>query len=234
MEIAAALERDIPIIPILLQGANMPREDQLPRDVTKLTRRQAIEISDTRWHHDVERLFTAIERALSRDYMLLTIEQLNQIINTPRTLQEKVNAMEVVGLRGLATPLTYRILQLEAISRPVAASQEELDDWNYVRQAALWTLGMLDKALHGDLPTTSLQSINVVRYLLSEPDENSDIKCAAVQALQVIDRPSDKSIRALYQRGLKDTDLAVRKLCQQGLRGVTIPLPTPQGLTNPT
>lgn len=231
LEISAALERNIPIIPVLFQGTTMPNADHLPRDIKRLTRRQAIEFSDTRWPHDVERLINAIDRALTRDYMQLTIEQLNQIIATPRRLQEKVDAMEAVGLRGLATPLTYRLLQLEAISRPNAISQQELDDphymddRNYIRQAALWTLGMLDKALNSNLPSTSLQSIHVIRYILSDPEENSDVKLAAVQALQVINRPADEFIRALFQRGLKDKDTALRRLCQEGLRGVTIPVP---------
>ena len=39
IEIATALKRDIPIIPILLDGATIPRAQDLPRDLEGLVRR---------------------------------------------------------------------------------------------------------------------------------------------------------------------------------------------------
>ena len=36
VEIAAALQRDIPVIPILLEGTKVPRADQLPDDLQEL------------------------------------------------------------------------------------------------------------------------------------------------------------------------------------------------------
>jgi hypothetical protein len=65
-EIAIALERDIPIIPVRVQGAAMPQADQLPPALALLARRQALELSDTRWSYDVERLIAAIEEAAPR------------------------------------------------------------------------------------------------------------------------------------------------------------------------
>lgn len=62
-EVAAALRRGIPVIPVLLEGATMPAADSLPDELQPLTRHQAIEISDTRWDFDVRRLIAAIERA---------------------------------------------------------------------------------------------------------------------------------------------------------------------------
>jgi hypothetical protein len=37
IEIAAALQRDIPVIPILLDGARIPNADQLPEDLKDVT-----------------------------------------------------------------------------------------------------------------------------------------------------------------------------------------------------
>src|ERR1700689_4651213 len=39
VEIAAALQRDIPVIPVLLDGAEMPRADQLPKEISELALR---------------------------------------------------------------------------------------------------------------------------------------------------------------------------------------------------
>jgi hypothetical protein len=61
-EVVAALRRGIPVIPVLLEGATMPAPASLPAELQSLSRHQAIEISDTRWDFDVQRLITAIER----------------------------------------------------------------------------------------------------------------------------------------------------------------------------
>lgn len=55
-EIAAALARRVPLIPVLLGDAQMPPPGGLPEEVRALAFRQAIELSDDRWDHDVGRL----------------------------------------------------------------------------------------------------------------------------------------------------------------------------------
>ncbi len=64
LEVAAALERDIRVIPVLVEGASMPQPEQLPPDLAKLARRNALELSDGRWAFDVDRLIQTIERVL--------------------------------------------------------------------------------------------------------------------------------------------------------------------------
>ena len=66
MEIGAALERHIRVIPVLVEGASMPRPEDLPPDIVKLTRRNAIELSDGRWASDVDRLIQTIEGVLQQ------------------------------------------------------------------------------------------------------------------------------------------------------------------------
>jgi hypothetical protein len=64
MEIGTALDRHIRVIPVLVEGAAMPRPEELPPDLVKLTRRNAIELSDARWSFDVDRLIQTIEGVL--------------------------------------------------------------------------------------------------------------------------------------------------------------------------
>ena len=66
VEIATALRRDIRVIPVLVQRATMPTPQDLPDDLTKLTRRNAVELSDLRWQNDVEELISVMERILAR------------------------------------------------------------------------------------------------------------------------------------------------------------------------
>ena len=61
LEITAAIDRNILIIPALVAGATMPRERDLPPEVKTLARRQAVEISDTRFHRDASLLIKALE-----------------------------------------------------------------------------------------------------------------------------------------------------------------------------
>jgi TIR domain len=60
IEIEAALERNVPVIPVLVDGAAMPQANDLPDALKKLARRQGIEISHNRFDSDAERLTEAL------------------------------------------------------------------------------------------------------------------------------------------------------------------------------
>jgi len=60
-EIAMALERTIPVMPALLEGARMPTQAQLPSELGDLARRQAIVLDDRSWNDDVQKLMSTIE-----------------------------------------------------------------------------------------------------------------------------------------------------------------------------
>ena len=64
VEIATALQRNIRVIPVLVQGASMPSADEVPEDLAPLTRRNAFELHDSSWGDDVGRLISALERVL--------------------------------------------------------------------------------------------------------------------------------------------------------------------------
>ncbi len=60
-EIATALTRNIAVIPVLVRDATMPSAQALPPDLAALSFRNAIEISDTDFDHDVARLIEGLE-----------------------------------------------------------------------------------------------------------------------------------------------------------------------------
>jgi TIR domain len=61
LEVAEALKRDgVAVIPVLVEGAEMPKPQELPEDIRDLSRRNAIQLSDERWNYDVERLQQAV------------------------------------------------------------------------------------------------------------------------------------------------------------------------------
>jgi len=65
LEVAGGLKRQgLRLIPVLVGGATMPGPAELPDDIRELARRNAFELSDTRWKEDVARLIGELERAV--------------------------------------------------------------------------------------------------------------------------------------------------------------------------
>lgn len=60
LELARALRRDIRVIPVLVGGARLPEADELPDDLQELAQRQALELHNETWHHDVDGLVRSL------------------------------------------------------------------------------------------------------------------------------------------------------------------------------
>jgi len=65
LEIEAALTRNVRVIPILVEAAQMPRAGELPASLAKLARRQALELSSNRFTLDTQRLLKTLDRTLA-------------------------------------------------------------------------------------------------------------------------------------------------------------------------
>jgi TIR domain len=64
-EVAAALGRDVRVIPVLVHGASMPSPQELPVELGRLTRREAFEVADSSLDYDVQRLVDLLARDLA-------------------------------------------------------------------------------------------------------------------------------------------------------------------------
>jgi tetratricopeptide (TPR) repeat protein len=64
IEIAAALARNIRVIPVLVDGARTPKADKLPDSVKSLVRRNAVEVRNTQFGRDAEGLANKVRAAL--------------------------------------------------------------------------------------------------------------------------------------------------------------------------
>lgn len=68
LEIEAALARDVPVVPVLVQGASMPAVDQFPPSLSRLTFLNGIAVRpDPDFHHDVDRLIHRLEPLVHRE-----------------------------------------------------------------------------------------------------------------------------------------------------------------------
>ena len=63
LEIERALIRRLRVIPVLVGGAEMPSETELPDSLRSLARRNAFELTDKRFQYDVAKLVETVERA---------------------------------------------------------------------------------------------------------------------------------------------------------------------------
>ncbi len=85
LEITAALDRDIPVIPLLVQGASMPDAEALPPLLAPLAGREALELSDVR----STRPFREPSRLLSVDPVLRGSQRPQgsmDVVSTPASL----------------------------------------------------------------------------------------------------------------------------------------------------
>jgi hypothetical protein len=63
LEIEAALKRNIRVIPVLVDGAELPKPWQLPKSVAGLAQRNALKIRHESFREDVNRLIRAVDQA---------------------------------------------------------------------------------------------------------------------------------------------------------------------------
>ncbi|MBX2861014.1 MAG: hypothetical protein KTR14_07255 [Vampirovibrio sp.] len=77
----------------------------------------------------------------------MPVQQLNQILEAPQTLQDKADAMIAIANSGTGDQKTYDLLLKEAMTDTSSVAQDPvlLDDANYLRQLALQTLGILNR-----------------------------------------------------------------------------------------
>lgn len=65
-EIAEALKRELRVIPVLVNGAEMPDSDELPDDLKELSLKHAQELTSSRWNYDVGKLTEVLEKLVTK------------------------------------------------------------------------------------------------------------------------------------------------------------------------
>jgi hypothetical protein len=110
LEIATALERNVRVIPVLVEDAPMPTVDVLPEALARLTRRQAVELRDTRWDSDVDDLIAQLANHV-RPPPPIPREQFDTRIDPPPSIEgaiERPGRKPVVPVPRAARPVTVR------------------------------------------------------------------------------------------------------------------------------
>lgn len=99
LEIATALKRNIRVIPVLVQGAAMPRKQDLPDALAPLARRHAWEVRDIHWKEDAKKLIEKIAADITPK------TEIRRGPNVIRNLSVILVVIAVIGLFALMSKL---------------------------------------------------------------------------------------------------------------------------------
>ncbi|MEB3210797.1 MAG: CHASE2 domain-containing protein [Leptolyngbyaceae bacterium] len=95
IEVASALKRDILVIPVLLNGTEMPASEDLPEDLKPLTRRNAVQVrQDPDFHRDMQRLITNLENYFASRKLVNTDNHKRIEGQAPAPLRTQVAVVE--------------------------------------------------------------------------------------------------------------------------------------------
>jgi TonB family protein len=142
IETASALRRDIPVIPVLVHGAEMPRPEQLPEGVKDLAYRNSIELTHARWRSDIQLLVEALRRLAGDTSQIGTRTGPNQ---ATASAQPRIAHQEVIGASRLenGSPAPIDAAAMRGVSRELALHIGPIADI-IVRRAALHCVSIED------------------------------------------------------------------------------------------
>lgn len=123
LELRAALERKIRVIPVLLEGAQMPSAEELSPDLALLSRRQAFEISNRHFTDDLNELIVLLGRIVAeqeaqKTNVLPQVESNQPVSHPPPTSRSSAPGPEPPSKRAAQldrlTKFTWIVLSLPA------------------------------------------------------------------------------------------------------------------------
>ncbi len=118
MEIEAALKRPVRVIPVLMGGATMPEEEELPDALKAFARRNAIEISDKRFGFDTARLVEAIGRVLNPKVPVVEAAKEVRGPEAVPSQQEVMMKLPPLEVKSVVTPSSTRQVAGGVVKRP--------------------------------------------------------------------------------------------------------------------
>lgn len=128
LEIETALTRRVLVIPILVDGAKMPRAEELPDSLIELVRRQALELSPARFAFDTSRLLRVLDNTLGE-------------LQAQREPEQKA--------RGAAADERSEPTIVASRVEPPAGGSEHRNRTRMVaRVRTFWVHGVLEQSLH--------------------------------------------------------------------------------------
>ena len=128
LEIATALTRNIPVTPVLLQGAEMPPPERLPEDIRELVYRNGVELGHSTWESDVREMVRRL--GLGKEFAAPTraphgAEVKASIFAASRPFRPLWVLATVVAIAIIAALLFYRQANNQTSGSEIAASSQQ-------------------------------------------------------------------------------------------------------------
>jgi hypothetical protein len=123
IELASALRRDIPVVPVLVRGTKMPQVEQLPDDLKELAYRNAVELTHVRWKSDVQVLLQALCPYLDVDCGESSIEHPIEAQKVPSVKAKEGSRRQAVGVGTSPTEDIWKVdvKTIQRVSNELAA-----------------------------------------------------------------------------------------------------------------
>ncbi|MBV9390371.1 MAG: toll/interleukin-1 receptor domain-containing protein [Verrucomicrobia bacterium] len=172
-EIGTALRRNIRVIPVLVDGALIPRSTDLPEDLKPLVRRNALQVTETGFDDDCRRLVVAIEQVLEKS---ITEGRERQEIQPTKTNRYETKSKKDLTSDSLQKEHAYYQPLTKQSQSP--ASQEHLGK-KIVRHKILFALSTLALVLLG-LSLWQMGAILSKTRIVPRSASESVVKLAAV------------------------------------------------------
>lgn len=154
------------------------------------------------------------------DYATMPVEQLNQILANPQSIQEKVDVIEQVAMRGQANPETFKLLEQEALLDTSGLPDNNLrQQADYVREAAIWSLGLLNQTQHAQTPTAQLPGLSAFDQIAKSKNESDIVKAAVAQSLGLMGRENDKQVKKILKKLAKNKNAVSGAIAKDILDG---------------
>jgi hypothetical protein len=121
-EIASALKRDIPLVPVLVRGARMPHADQLPEDIRDLAYRNAVELTHARWKSDIKLLIRSLRSLLGDSRDVLEARGIRSSLDPMAVDRSKIVDYRSAQGTGSNTPAQGSAVAAQSLASPSGVS----------------------------------------------------------------------------------------------------------------
>jgi hypothetical protein len=159
-------------------------------------------------------------------YRFASVAELNDLLFNPGQLNPSA-IVDELGARGFGNVKTYEALAKLIQMDPVVIQPNSNVLLNPIRRNALWTLGQLNRTQNWLTPSEYLPGRRAIEDVLKRTIEHELVKLAAVEAIWMLDRSSDKCIRSALRIARRDRFTSVKQEAEMALSGQVCPIPLP-------
>jgi hypothetical protein len=144
---------------------------------------------------------------------------LNAMIEVPATFEERLAAINETSARGMGDAITYGLLVSLAATGSKGLAGEVKNNHDQSRGAALWTLAVINRTQHHNIPTANLPGLQAILQVLFDETERDELRMIALSAVQALNRAGDPLVQAILQKALGLQNQALVEAARRLLKG---------------